>query len=234
MAGAGGQTDDRAQLWTAEVLAQRAAARAEAFGYVCNRCSLCCWHKIIQVNPYEVARLAQRLGVGTAEFRERWTQDGLGAHLTRTEDDSCSFLGPEGCTVHQDRPLVCRIYPLGRHVAADGTEAWSHVEPHPQTKGVYSTQGTVGDYVTTQGALPFMQAADEYASWIRRAYERLEALADGDDEEAAQAADLLDIDAMISAHCGKTGETEPLDIEARKALHLSLLAGWLDNMQESA
>jgi hypothetical protein len=170
--------------------------------------------------------------VGAGEFRERWTEDGLGAHLTRRDDGNCSFLGPEGCTVHPDRPLVCRIYPLGRHVSPDGTERWSHVTPHPQTAGVYSKQGTVADYLEAQGAAPFMRAADEYATWLRRAVEVLEALAGGDAEEAAQAADLLDMDAMIAAHCGKTGETEPLDIEARKALHLSLLAGWLDNVQE--
>jgi len=216
----------------AETLAQREAARGEAFSYVCNRCSLCCRDKVIQVNPYEVARLARGLGLSTAEFRDRWTEDGAGARLTRREDGTCSFLGPQGCGVHPDRPLVCRIYPLGRHVAADGTERWSHMAPHPQTKGVYSNDGAIADYLAAQGAHPFMQAADDYTAWIRRAYD---VVGDEDDDgAAADAADLLDMDSVIAARCQARGEEEPLDIEARKALHLTILAEWLDDLEGGA
>jgi Fe-S-cluster containining protein len=222
-----GRPADRAPLWPAEALTQQAAARSEAFGYVCNRCSLCCQHKVIQVNPYEIARLARGQGVSTAEFREKWTQDGDGAHLARDASDTCVFLGPQGCTVHQDRPLVCRIYPLGRHVTGEGEERWSHVEPHPQTAGVYSKHGTVADYLAAQGAAPFMQATDEYATWLRRAFDAL-ATAGRDGEDAAgETPDLLDMDAMVSAYCHLHGQAEPIDIEARKALHLTILDAWL-------
>lgn len=217
----------------AAVEAQRAAAREEAFAYVCNRCSRCCWHKVIQVNPYEIARLARRVGLSTRDFAQRYTEDGAGARLTRREDGSCSFLGPEGCGVHLDRPLVCRIYPLGRHVAADGTERWSHVEPHPQTAGVYGKDGTIGGYIAAQGAPPYMQATDEYAAWLRRAYDVMAAAGDAD-AGGASAADMLDVDSVIAAHCRKTGIQEPLDIEARKALHLTILAVWLDEIEGGA
>jgi hypothetical protein len=216
----------------AETLAQRETARGEAFAYVCNRCSLCCQGKVIQVNPYEVARLARGLSLSTAEFRDRWTEDGAGAHLTRREDGTCSFLGPQGCGVHADRPLVCRIYPLGRHVAADGTERWSHLAPHPRTKGVYSKDGAIADYLAAQGAHPFMQAADDYTAWIRRAYD---VVGEADDQgAAADADDLLDMDSVIAARCQASGEDEPLDIEARKALHLTILAEWLDDLAGGA
>ena len=213
--------------------AQRAAARDEAFAYVCNRCSLCCRHKVIQVNPYEIARLARHVGVSTAAFAERFTEAGAGARLTQRPDGTCVFLSPEGCGVHADRPLVCRIYPLGRHVAADGRESWSHLAPHPQTRGVYGADGTIGAYIAAQGALPYMQATDDYTAWLRRAYamigDAVEAVEDG-----AGAADLLDMDAAVAARCQRTGVEEPLDIEARKALHLASLAEWLDEIEEGA
>jgi len=205
--------------------AQHAAARDEAFAYVCNRCSLCCQGKLIQVNPYEIARLARRVGVSTGQFTADYTEDGAGARLARDATDTCVFLGPQGCTVHPDRPLVCRIYPLGRHVAAEGTERWTHVAPHPQTKGVYGKDGTIADYIAAQGALPFMRAADAYTEWLRSAYRVIDA---GDDATSLEAADLLDMDSMIAAHCRETGADEPLDIEARMALHLAILADWLD------
>ena len=66
----------------------------------------------------------------------------------------CVFLGPRGCTVHPDRPLACRIYPLARWVAPDGDESFGHLEPHPQTAGLYGTRGTVDDYLTSQGLPP--------------------------------------------------------------------------------
>ena len=217
----------------ADTEAQRAAARGEAFAYVCNRCSLCCFDKVIQVNPYEIARLARQVALSTGAFISRYTEDGVGARLTRREDGSCSFLGPEGCGVHPDRPLVCRIYPLGRHVAADGTERWSHLAPHPETKGVYGADGTIGAYVVAQGALLYMQATDEYAAWLRRAYDVVaeagEAAGDG-----LSAADLLDMDSVIATRCRETGMEEPLDIEARKALHLAILAEWLDKIEGGA
>ena len=216
-----------------ETDAQRAAARAEAFAYACNRCSRWCWHKVIQVNPYEIARLARRVGLSTGEFARRYTEDGVGAQLTRREDGSCSFLGPEGCGVHPDRPLVCRIYPLGRHVAADGTERWSHLAPHPETAGVYGKDGTVGNYIEAQGALPYMRATDEYTAWLRRAYDVLET-ADEALDDGPSAAEMLDMDGAIAAHCGRSGLHEPLDIEARKALHLALLGGWLDEIEGGA
>jgi Fe-S-cluster containining protein len=88
--------------------------RAEAFGYVCHRCLKCCQHKLIQLNPYEIARLARNRGMTTSEFRSAWTMDGVGLYLAQTKSGTCVFLGGDGCTVHPDRPLVCRLYPLGR------------------------------------------------------------------------------------------------------------------------
>lgn len=210
--------------------AQRASARAEAFGYVCNRCSLCCRHKVIQVNPYEIARLARRKGMSTGALVAQYTEDGAGARLTRREDGSCSFLGAEGCGVHPDRPLVCRVYPLGRHVEADGAESWSHLAPHPDTRGVYGGAGTIGDYVAAQGALPFIQATDEYAAWLRRAYG---VIGDAGEtvEDGPSSSDLLDMDTVVAARCRDAGVEEPLDIEARKALHLASLAEWLDEIE---
>ncbi len=47
--------------------------RSAPFGFACNRCLQCCMNKKIQVNPYEIARLAQHLGISTTEFIERFT-----------------------------------------------------------------------------------------------------------------------------------------------------------------
>src|SRR5262245_23039972 len=159
------------------------ASRSAPFGYVCRRCSRCCQDKQIQVNPYEVARLARAKGQSTSAFRADWTIDGRGTTLRWTEDGACVFLGPHGCEVHGDRPLVCRLYPLGRHVRSDGGEYFTTLEGHPQSAGQFTGDGTIAEYLSAQGAQPFMDAADAYFRWLCVAHERLAGLADNAADE---------------------------------------------------
>jgi uncharacterized protein len=192
------------------------------------RCMRCCREKQIQVDPYEIARLARRLGKTTTEFRISCTENGQGNHLKRDEDGSCVFLGEQGCTVYSDRPLVCRIYPLGRNVTADGTEHWLHVTPHPQTEGVYSRDGTIGEFVTSQDAGPFMKYGDRYAAWVRKALAAMALPQDSVDEELPcdideTAYQLVDMDAAIAEHCAARRIEEPTDLDARTDLHLAIL-----------
>src|SRR5271169_1382542 len=140
--------------------------RSQVFGYICRRCMRCCYNKRIQINPYESARLARNLQQATTEFRAAWTKDGAGTALKQTETGACVFLGDKGCTVHPDRPLVCRLYPLGRHVLADGTESFSLTEGHPQSAGEFTNNSTIAEFLDSQGVAPFAKAADEYFQWL--------------------------------------------------------------------
>ena len=200
-------------------------SRSSEFGYVCRRCSLCCRDKRIQINPYELARLARAQGETTSEFRKRWTLDGQGTTLGQKEDGTCVFLGPQGCEVHADRPLVCRLYPLARHVLTDRGEYFTTLEGHPQSQGEFTNRGTVADYLAAQGALPFMDVAEAYFWWLCYAHERLdltvEAIRTGPDKDVH--CDLLDMDAMIARHCAATGYPESIDLDGRAHLHLQLL-----------
>lgn len=208
------------------LLPQQQHARQAPFGYTCRGCSRCCPHKLIQVNPYEVARLARFFGISTGEFRAAYTERD-GTLLKRDEDDACIFLGEWGCGVHPERPLVCRLYPLGRRVAPDGTETWVKTNPHPDSEGEFSESGTIADYIAAQGALPYMLAADDYADWVRRAYAKMEQAGNATpDSEIAQP--LLDMDHAISAFCAEHGLAEPEDIEARRVLHLRILHTYLE------
>jgi uncharacterized protein len=209
------------------MLQQHEAARRETFGYVCRACSRCCQHKAIQVNPCEIARLARRTEQSSARFRANCTMDGKGTVLRRDDGDTCMFLDLTGCTVHSDRPLVCRLYPLGRRVYPDGTEEWLRATPHPQSEGRYTNEGTIADFIAAQGALPYMRAADEYAEWVRKAYAHVEA--EGGKAEAEVSPDLLvDMDAAIAGYCATRGEPAPTEIEERRMLHMKILYRQLD------
>lgn len=204
--------------------------RQEAFGFTCARCLRCCYHKRIQLNPYEVARLARQVGVSTTVFRAEFTREGAGNALNQTEIGACVFLGSEGCMIHPDRPLVCRLYPLGREVVNNGEESYVHLTPHPQSEGTLSKDGTIARYLEEQGAAPFLRAADAYFYWRCHAIGQLQALktdpeADACDAEVATASAfrLLDMDVAIAEYCADLGIVPPDDIEARHALHMEIL-----------
>lgn len=194
---------------------------SEPFGYVCGRCNLCCRNKRIQMNPYEVARLARARGVSAAAFREAYAVNGV--WLKQTETGACVFLGPEGCTVHADRPLVCRLYPLGRHVRDDGRVRFSRLEGDPGSAGEYAGEGTIADYLEGQGAEPFARAADDYFFWWTKASETLTADSGLGPEDDLEAEDVLDLDAAVERHCAAQGRPAPADLEARRRLHLEIL-----------
>ena len=149
--------------------------RESSFSYTCHACNRCCHNKAIRVNPYEILRLARYLGISTTQFIERHTEAG-GTVLRPKENGDCGFLGERGCSVHSDRPLACRLYPLARWVTPDGAESFGDLAPHPKTEGVYGRSGTVQDYLDQQQLAPFFEISERYGKLYQRMVDILEKL----------------------------------------------------------
>ncbi len=195
---------------------------ATPFSYRCTRCNRCCTGKRIQVNPYEIARIARARGVSTAEARARFTVDSV---LRQDDEDRCIFLGAEGCGIHGDRPLVCRLFPLGRVIESGGAVHFVRVDPS-WAHGEFGEAGVVADFVEAQGAAPFIAAADAYFDWYCRARARAcEPFAAGAPGTEGGLDDLLDIDSQLAAWCGARGIKEPELPDERMRLHLAILDG---------
>lgn len=82
----------------------------------------CCRDVNIFLTPYDIIRLKNKLGITSEEFIKKYTLTPFDQNLKypilllKMQDDekkSCPFVGEEGCTVYQDRPWACRMYPLG-------------------------------------------------------------------------------------------------------------------------
>jgi Fe-S-cluster containining protein len=211
--------------------------RDSAFSYTCHACCRCCHDKIIQLNPYEVARLAENRGLSTTDFLVRYTEHN-GTALKRVEHGACVFLTPQGCSVHADRPLVCRLYPLGRRVTAEGTETFHELTPHPQTEGEYGVDGTVQTYLTAQGAELFIDAVDRYvevvgrlSAWVARMVQRDPAMNERVQEvfqESLQGTegsvpDWIDMDRVVGEYCTRRGIPVPSDVHAKMVIHIRAL-----------
>jgi Fe-S-cluster containining protein len=212
---------------------------------VCNACNRCCHHKAIRVGPYESLRLSRRLGITTTEFLSRFTEAGGTVLQTRDDDRACVFLGPRGCTVHPDRPLACRLYPLARWTSPEGDESFGHLEPHPETAGIYGTSGTVDDFLTSQGLPEYFAMADRYGELYDRMVAVMERLdpeedlerraerrAEIDELEAGTLATAwFDVDAAVTTYCRERSLPVPTRIEALVDLHLRAVNAWLDTLE---
>ena len=216
--------------------------RESLFSYDCHQCSRCCYDKQIQVNPYEVARLARNKGLSTTELIAKYLEPGK-PYLDNQPNGACVFLTEQGCGVHADRPLVCRIYPLVQKLTGDGDESFSHATAHPETEGVYGQSGTVKDFLEAQGLPPFLEVRDRYVVVVYRLLdilaqdvetndEAFETTQDtfSDEESIRQAlGQWLDMDVVVVRHCQMHQLTEPIDLEERLTLYIEAMEAWINH-----
>ncbi len=82
----------------------------------------CCSNINIVLPPYDLLRLRKRLGMTTEDFIKQYCEIEILAKtllpvitikMKNDEKRSCPFLTPDGCTVYEDRPNICRYYPVG-------------------------------------------------------------------------------------------------------------------------
>lgn len=97
----------------------------DTFEFGCDRCGKCCRNRNdILLNPIDVYRMAKYLKITPKElvgtYCERYqgeTSRIVVVHLLPKEyRKTCPFLGKDGCSIHEAKPTVCAIYPLGRAV----------------------------------------------------------------------------------------------------------------------
>jgi Fe-S-cluster containining protein len=132
------------------------------------RCfTACCSNVNIALPPYDLLRLRKRLGLAAHEFITKYGDIQI---LDKTlfpvvtlkmrddEKKSCPFVTPEGCTVYEDRPNICRYYPVGmatlRKVDAEGgKDEFYFMTKEDHCKGFEEDkQWTIGEWRADQGA----------------------------------------------------------------------------------
>ncbi|MBI4831736.1 MAG: YkgJ family cysteine cluster protein, partial [Candidatus Lindowbacteria bacterium] len=82
----------------------------------------CCANVAIFLTPYDILRMKSRLKISSDEFLAKYTvvpfnkKQRLPLVILKMGDDEhkrCLFVSPKGCTIYEDRPWSCRMYPLG-------------------------------------------------------------------------------------------------------------------------
>jgi len=128
----------------------------------------CCKQADVTLAPYDVLRLKNHFGMSSEEFLDKYTvpfqmdADGVpGLKMRTDESGTCLMLdGDNGCGVYEDRPTVCRYYPVAllSMRAKDSSEAEenysliqeSHCKGHLEDREI-----SIGDYRKEQGCKEF-------------------------------------------------------------------------------
>jgi Fe-S-cluster containining protein len=83
----------------------------------------CCAKLNLTLTPYDILRMKSRLGIMSDTFLEKYTytemekQKRFPTIKLQMKDDegkTCPFVSQTGCTIYEDRPGACRMYPIGR------------------------------------------------------------------------------------------------------------------------
>lgn len=92
------------------------------FRFKCKpSCAECCKNSIVVLSPYEIYRICKSINTSFAEFLEKHAllffdeklNNFLSVKLRTTPE--CTFLDNTMCTVYENRPLACRLYPVGHN-----------------------------------------------------------------------------------------------------------------------
>lgn len=81
----------------------------------------CCANVTIFLTPVDVILMRKALGISSEEFLERYThrlisqKTGLPVLVLKMNDTgrkSCQLVTDKGCSIYEDRPYACRLFPL--------------------------------------------------------------------------------------------------------------------------
>ncbi len=88
----------------------------------------CCRDLNQALTPYDILRMKRNLGISSQVFLRNYTslhygpESGLPIVTFKPNPGTgheCPFVTPKGCSVYEDRPGSCRLYPLARAIARD-------------------------------------------------------------------------------------------------------------------
>jgi hypothetical protein len=205
--------------------------------------------------PHEILGMSRVLGIGTTEFLALYT-DNQGTTLRSEADGPCVFLTSSGCRVHPRRPLVCRLYPLGRSNNERGEERFAVFPAQPGCEAEVGRDGTVAAFLESQGITPCLGWSRRYGEIYRRMIGLLERLdiqgkidapaadapaeaaqagsgtaGSGQEPDRAPLSSWQDIDASLAEYRSTKGIAVPTEIDGAIAFHLRAIEEWLDDLE---
>jgi Fe-S-cluster containining protein len=136
----------------------------------------CCTDVNIFLTPYDIIRLKNKLKISSQEFLDRYTFLPIDENqnypvvmlkLNNDEEKTCPFVSSAGCTVYENRPWPCRMYPLGiaspKETGIDGDEEFYFIMEEPLCQGYYEKKNqTIKDWIKEQQVEDYSEMGERF------------------------------------------------------------------------
>ena len=153
---------------------EKRLGRMDAFRFSCHSglsCfNHCCRNKHLPLTPYDVIRMKRALDLFSDDFLNRYAlyrlDPGSGFPVLSLKmegsENVCPFVSHDGCEIYDDRPMACRLFPLGR-LSALGDEKGEifYLLDLKDCEGLKEkTVQIVDQWRIDQGLLPYIEMND--------------------------------------------------------------------------
>ena len=134
----------------------------------------CCADVSIFLTPYDVLRMKAGLGLTSDEFLAKYTfvpfskEQLMPVVILRMDEENekrCPFVTDDGCSIYEDRPWSCRMYPLGLASPKEdenaSESAFYFVMEEGDCRGFADGKElTVGDWIEEQGITEYNEMGE--------------------------------------------------------------------------
>ncbi|MEZ5357204.1 MAG: YkgJ family cysteine cluster protein [Candidatus Zixiibacteriota bacterium] len=148
----------------------------DTFQFSCKRHGDCCTNRYsnpILCTPYDAFKLQTHLGVNSGEFKKHFADLVLASDLefpvmllsspkVKSFSDQCIFLDKNNCTVYEARPLVCRLYPLGRILNNDMTSYFFKVNTESNCGLGRGQSYTIDEWIEKTKSRPYLEWSEKF------------------------------------------------------------------------
>ncbi|PIZ51172.1 hypothetical protein COY27_04535 [Candidatus Woesearchaeota archaeon CG_4_10_14_0_2_um_filter_33_13] len=106
--------------------------------FKCKQCGHCCDSTYIQLAPFDIKNICDTLDISTQKFHEKYSMFNSSDNIPRCylrNRPRCPFKENKLCTIYNNRPLRCRLFPLGRVYPEDLNESSFLILPEEKCIG---------------------------------------------------------------------------------------------------
>ena len=153
--------------------------KTDTFTFSCHKelsCfGSCCRKRDLQLTPYDVLRLKNALNLHSDDFLSQHTVYSLdpvtgfpaiALRLSKDDNGQCPFLTADGCSVYENRPTVCRLFPLARvsgfKPGSKEHDEFFYMLPAGSCLGIgENTTQSIEEWLALQGVDPYRKANDK-------------------------------------------------------------------------
>lgn len=139
------------------------------FKFKCKKCGFCCDNTIIQLYPFDIYNICKTLNLTTQElhksnFTKFLLDENQIPRCILNNKPNCKFKVNNLCEIYEDRPLRCKLFPIGRYFEKDKIE---YILPKQKCQGFDTGQKqTVSEFLSEQEVSKFDNLAKQWNNFI--------------------------------------------------------------------